>query len=207
MKVNLKKLNKDKLLLQKKKYLFLIIIMFLGLIAGITFLFFISKEDKQLLIESMNNFFISIKEHKLDYINGLINSITSNCLYISIIWILGISIVGIPLILFLLFFKSFVLGFSITSIIANYGFKGVFLAFSYIFPHQLLFMLIRLLLGFYSISFSNKLFKVLFLKKNINLKEYFNKYLKILGICLIASIISSLIEIYITPNFINLFIF
>ena len=200
-------LQKDKLYSQKRKYLFLLIIMGLGLLFGIIFLFLISKEDKTILLNEMNQFFTNIKNNKLNTTGALINSITSNLLSISLVWLLGISIIGIPFIIFFLFFKNFVLGFSIASIISNYGFKGILLSFSYIFPHQLIFLLIWLLLSFYALSFAIKLGKVLFFKKNINLRDNFLRYIKIGGICLAMSVIGILIEVYITPHFINLFIF
>lgn len=200
-------LQKDKLYNQKKRYLFLLIIMGLGLLFGIIFLFLISKEDKSILTKEINQFFVNIKNHQLDTTKALINSFSSNFLSITIIWLLGISIIGIPFIIFFLFFKNFVLGFSITSILSNYGFKGILLSLSYIFPHQLIYLAIWLLLSFYALSFSIKLGKMLFFKKNINLREHFIRYIKIGGICLLGSLICSLIEVYITPHFINLFIF
>ncbi len=202
-----KQIKKDKLLLQKRKYLFLLIIMLIGFISGILFLFFISREDTSLLSKELNTFFSNIKNNELNFTNTLINSISSNMLSLVIIWLLGISIIGIPFILFFLFFKSFVLGFSIISILSNYGFKGILLSISYIFPHQLIYLIIWLLLTYYAFSFSIKLVKILFFKKNINIREYFLKYLKIGGISLVILIICSLFETYITPHFINLFIF
>lgn len=200
-------LNKDKLLSQKKKYLFLLIIMLVGFIVGILFLFFISKDDKTILVNEINSFFNNVKENNLITSKTLINSLSSNILSISLVWLLGISIIGIPFIIFFLFFKTFVLGFSISSIIYNYGFKGILLAFSYIFPHQLIYLVIWLLLSFYALSFCIKLGKVLFLKKNINLRDNFLRYIKIGLICLIGSLLCSLIEVFVTPHFINLFIF
>ena len=206
MKLN-NKINKDKLLNQKKKYLFLIIIMIVGFISGILFLFFISKDDKTVLMNELNEFFVNIKNNNINNTNTLINSISSNFLSIFIIWLLGISIIGIPFIIFFLFFKSFVFSFSIASIIMKYGFKGILLAFSYIFPHQLIYLVIWLLLGFYALSFSFKLGNLLFFKKNINIREHFIKYLKIGIICLITALLCSIFESYISPHFINLFIF
>ncbi len=200
-------LKKDKLLTQKKKYVFLSTIMLIGFISGIIFLFLLNKSDKTVLTTEMNNFFNNIKSNQLNSGSAIINSISSNLLYIGITWLLGISIIGIPFIVFLLFFKCFVFGFGIVSIIASYGFKGILLSFAYIFPHQLIYLLIWLLLSFYSLSFSIKLFKTLFMKKTINLRENFIRYTKILGVCIIASLICSLIEVYITPHFIKLFIF
>ena len=83
--MNIKNINKDKLLVQKKKYAFLLTIMALGILAGILFVFFISSEDKTLLLDNLNGFFTSIKENKLNYTDSLINSISGNLLSILLI--------------------------------------------------------------------------------------------------------------------------
>lgn len=200
-------INKDKLLEQKKKYIFLIGLIIVGFISGIIFLFMIKKDDKLILYEELNIFFSNIKNSKLNYLNTLCNSIFSNIISISLIFLLGISIIGIPFIILFLFYKAFALSFSIVSIIAKYKFKGLFLAFSYIFPHQLIYLLIWILITFYSLNYSIKIIDVLIFKKNINLREAFTKYTKIFLLCLISSFLCSLIETFITPHFINLFIF
>ena len=53
-------------------------------------------------------FFNNIKDNKLNYIDTLKNSIISNMSLIIVIWLLGISIIGVPIITFLYFCKSFV---------------------------------------------------------------------------------------------------
>ncbi|MDD6223790.1 MAG: stage II sporulation protein M [bacterium] len=200
-------LKKDKLSSQKQKYLFLITIMILGFTFSFIFFALIAKEDKTILQNEINLFFQNVKTNQLNTTNSLINSLSSNLLSISLVWLLGISIIGLPFIIFFLFFKSFILGFSIISILANYGLKGILLIIPYLFPHQIIYLIIWLLLSFYASSFSIKLFKILFLKKNLNLQEHFIKYLKIASLCLVTSIICSLFEVYISPKLISLFIF
>jgi len=200
------KLKKDKLWNQKILYLILGIVILIGIGTGLFYQFFIGKEMKVEIINQMNHFFTTIKDGSLNYSNTFTNSISSNGLSLLLIWILGISIVGIPFILIHLFFKAFVLSFSFISIIANYHFKGLFLGITYIFPHQVLNLVIWLLLSFYAIGFSIKLIKVLIFKKNINLKEHFKKYTKILFICSLMLILSSLFETYLCPWLLKFFL-
>lgn len=197
---------KSNVINQKKKYLFLSVIMLIGIISGILFIFFVSKEDKLQVKEQLDLFLTNIKNRNLNNVSSLINSLLSNSLYIVSFWILGISIIGIPIIVFLLFLKSFIFGFSIASIIYNYGFKGIMLAIVYQVPHNLIYLVLLLLLSFYAINFSIKLFRVLFLKENITLSIYFKRYNKILFVCIVCSIICSVFEIFVTPVLINLFL-
>ena len=189
---------------QKKKYVFLGIIMLLGLISGLLFIFFIAKEDKLLITNQLESFFAGVNGKKINYMNSFINSITSNILYLLVIWLLGVSIVGIPIIIFMIFFKGFIFGFSFSSIVVNFGIRGFFGALVYHFPHQLILLPIWLLIGFYSTNFSIKLFRLLFFKEDINLSHYFKRYIQVLGVCLIGVLICSLLEVFLTPFLINL---
>lgn len=191
---------------QKKKYVFLSVIMLIGIISGLLFIFFISNEDKSLVEEQLNIFFNNINNNSLNYLSSFINSFFTNIFYLVIIWLLGISIIGIPIIIFILFLKSFIFGFSISSVISNYGVRGIFLSLGYQLPHNLILLVIFLLISFYAISFSVKLFRVLFLKENINLTYNFKRYNQIAGICIIVIFICSLIEVFLSPILMNLFL-
>lgn len=197
---------KNNVVNQKRKYLFLTIIMTIGIISGIIFIFFISKEDKSLVKQELELLFSNIKDNKLNYGNSLINSVSSSLVYLSIIWILGVSIIGIPVVIFMLFLKGFVFGFSISSIIANYGFNGIILGFITQIPSNLILLIIYLLMGFYAINFSIRLFQVLFFKKEVNLSFYFKRYNEIALISLGCIVIASLAETFLIPFLVKFFL-
>lgn len=196
---------KESLLNQKKRYLFLLILTIVGIIAGIIFTTILSEIDKNLVKEQLASFFNQIKTGNIHYTKGLINSITSNILYCVGIWLLGISLIGLPIILFLHFMKGFTVGFIIGSIIANYHLLGLIGIVTYLFPHHILNLLLSIFLTFYAISFGTKLFSYLFLKKEINFKGAMRKYLQILIISLTGFLLSSLFEIYLSPFLIKVF--
>lgn len=197
---------KNSIVKQKKIYVMLIVLTIVGMIAGSIFTTILSKVDQNLVKEQLTSFFTQIKDGKLDYANGIVNSITSNLLYCIGVWLLGISIIGLPIILLLLFMKGFITGFSVGAIISLYQWKGVALALAYVFPQHLLSLCINILLAFYATSFSIKLFSSLFLKKEINFKEAMRRYLKILCISIVGLLISSVIEIFLSPFLIKFII-
>ncbi len=192
---------------QKKMYLFLTILLAIGIFLGIGFAFIINDVDKVLVKDQLNAFFGLIKNGPISYKDGLINSLLTNLLYLFGVWFLGISIIGLVFVLILLFMKGFIVGFSIGSILLNYKFKGLLGIITYLFPHQILNLAVSILLSFYAICFSIKLFNYLFLQQNINFKKIMNRYVKILLLCLISFIIISLIETFISPLIIKLFTF
>ena len=131
------------------------------------------------------------------------NSFLSNIIYMCFIWFLGISVIGLPIIFIMVFFKSFVLGFSVSSIFAKYGFKGILKAIIYIFPSKLIYITYILFLATYSIIISCKIFFSAFKKENINFKAFMGKYFFLLIIGILISILCSLYDAFLDPLFIK----
>jgi stage II sporulation protein M len=190
---------------QKSKYIFLIIILIIGIISGIIFIFFLNNKDKLLVEKELDIIISSINNNELDVFNTLKNSLSSNIISLISIYFLGISIIGLPVILLFVFFKGFIFGFSISSIISTYKLKGILLSFSYLFPTHIILLIIWILFSFYSINFSIKLFRYLFFKENINLKYYFKNLNKIFIICFLGCLICSLLESFLSVFLIDLF--
>lgn len=188
---------------QKKLYLLLIGLAILSFILGGLFIFVLNDESSTYISNGIKDFFNNISEYS--GISSFFNSFVNSSVYILIIWVLGISIIGIPIILIIYIFKFFLFGFSLSSIIYTYKLGGILRCLIHLFPHQLVFLLILLLVSFYGISFSIKLYKYLFFKKIINFKEYMNKYLKVLLYSLVVCVFISLYEAFISTYLLNLF--
>ena len=139
----------------------------------------LSKTDLDIVKKSITDFFATLNNDQINYGQVLINSITNELVSILIIFALGFSVIGIPLIILLIFFKGLILGFSISSLISIFSYKGVIYSFIYIFPAQLISILSFLMISFYSINFSLMLFKMVFNKRQVNVKREFKKYLVI----------------------------
>lgn len=186
----------------KRVFVFLIGIMIIGVVFGSSLPLLLNTQDKKLVSEYLFSFINEIKtgfSSLLFLKNGLIN----NFVFSFMIWSLGISIIGIPIILFLYFFKCFIFGFSISSIIINYGFKGVAFSFFYIFPHQVINLLIYCFLSYYSLIFSFNLIFLILRKNNFNIRGSFAKYLKAYLFFLFVFCISSLYDSFVNPYVLN----
>lgn len=192
----------------KYKYIFLLTIVVLGFISGIVFSNILSYEDFKEVSSILRDYFFNIKNNQeINFLSNFFNIISINYLYMILIWIFGLSIIGIILNPFILYFKSFVVGFSVGIIISVYSFIGVIGALLYLFPHVLINLIIYVLLSFHGINFSIKLFKSLFLKKQINLSEIMHKYLKILAFSSIVLLISTIYETFFSDFIMKLFTF
>lgn len=184
---------------QNKLLFILLIIIILFTILGILFPALINSENKTLIKDSIESFMKAIDKNNIDYISAFISSITNNIIVTILIWILGISIIGIPIILISIAFKSFLTGFSITSIFITYGIKGTLIAIVYTLPN-IINLLGSFLLGYYAISFSIMIYKSVFKKETRNWQPIVKRYLKIGIFFIIFSIIVSIIESYLIPK-------
>ena len=196
----------SKIKLNKKTTVFLIIVSIIAFISGSVLVVLLDKGDKHTISTYLNNFINDLTQNKIEYIPVLKSSLISNITLILLIWVLGISVIGIPIVIFLHFSQIFTFGFALASIILNYKLKGTFLALIYTFPHYLIYIIVLLMLTSYSMALSQKLITTVFRKKELDFKVISNKYLLILLISSILVIIHSLYEAFVLPNIIKLII-
>lgn len=191
---------KNNVKVNKKLFFFLLCLMIVGIIGGSIFATILSANDKQLVTDHLSNYFNQISTQTLNYLGALKNSLIYNIIFVVIIWLLGISVIGLPVMVFMFFTKGFSLGFSIASILVNYKLKGCLLSFGYIFPHQIINMLLFSFLMVYSIALSLKIGKALVQKKTLDFGAIMSKYGIVLAVVIGGVVLTSLIEVFITPN-------
>lgn len=204
-----KKLNSGLALIlpNKKLNLFVIFIVILGIISGSLFLMVLNDNDKSEVINEISTFMTNINTNNINNLNSFKNSLIEGMILIILSWILGMSIIGVIFNIFFIYMKSFTIGFSISSFILVYKYKGILSSLIYVIPSQLINILIILILGVYTLLFSKYLFKMIFLKdKTVNLGKFFKKYVLVFGICIILCVISSLCEAYLLPSLLKVMI-
>lgn len=172
----------------KKYFVFITIIFFIAIMSGSIFTLTLNDTDTNIVSEFFSNYLENI--NKINYISSFVNSLISNIFVVMIIWLLSYSIIGLPIIILIFFYKSFIIGFSISGIIINYKIKGLLMAFLYIFPHQILFILALLYLLVFSVIMSINLFYAVFKHENIRFSSNNNL------IIIFSSIITLLCSIY-----------
>lgn len=204
-----KKLNSGLALIlpNKKVNLFVIFIVILGIISGSLFLMVLNENDKSEVINEISTFMANINTNNINNLNSFKNSLIEGMILIILSWILGMSIIGVIFNIFFIYMKSFIIGFSISSFILVYKYKGILSSLIYVIPSQLINILIILILGVYTLLFSKYLFKMIFIKdKTVNLGKFFKKYVLVFGICIILCLVSSLCEAYLLPSLLKVMI-
>lgn len=206
MKQLLDKLNQ---VIKKKKnmLMFVVGIALIAFITGCIFTTILSTDDKLLVKNYIGEFVNKIDSNELNYLDSFKNSFFSNVIFLITIWILGISVVGIPINLFIYFAKSFILGFSMSSFILKYQVKGCLLGLLYVFPHQIINLIVYTFLLLFTINFSKKIIISLKSKKNVSFNNSFRRYIFILLLSIFVVFITSLLEILLTPFMIDKILF
>ena len=204
-----KKLNSGLALIlpNKKVNLFVIFIVILGIISGSLFLMVLNDNDKSEVINEISTFMTNINTNNINNLNSFKNSLIEGMILIILSWILGMSIIGVIFNIFFIYMKSFIIGFSISSFVLVYKYKGILSSLIYVIPSQLINILIILILGVYTLLFSKYLFKMIFLKdKTVNLGKFFKKYVLVFGICILLCLVSALCEAYLLPSLLKVMI-
>ena len=191
---------KQYFIVSKKMYLILFILFIIAIIAGSVFSITLNEVDNDLVTTYLNNYLNLVKEKNIVFKENFLNFILSNSITNLIIWLLGFSVIGIPIIIFLFFYKCFIIGFAISSIILRYKAKGILLGLLYVFPHHIISILLLMILSIYALSVSINIIKAILKRKEISFKEITNRYIVILLITFISTLLLGIYESYILPK-------
>lgn len=195
---------KNSIHINKNLFVFLLVIVIVGIVSGSIFSAIIDANDKKLVVSYLNDFFNNVKSGKLSYDTSIINTLFFTVGFAVIIWLLGVSVIGFFIVIFMLFMKAFVLGFSIGSIIINFKLKGILVGAVYAFPHQIINILIFMLLSAFALIVSFKIMKCMSAKKTLDFKGVMNRYVTVLIFSLVMLVITSVYEAYLMPKILNI---
>ena len=157
----------------KKINFFTFSILLLGFVTGCIFLVILKNSDKNIVINQISNYFKSINDNNYNYGTSLKNNLIINNFYVIIIWLLGLSIIGIIFQIFILYIKSFILGFTVSGMMLTYKIKGIISSLLYLVFGELLSLIGVLIISTVSTYFTLYLIKLIFKKKN---RVVSNKY-------------------------------
>lgn len=200
-----KKIDIKKYLNYKTFFIFLIFFFIVSFIYGIISFSLLENSDKVAASLKVKSYFTISNSY--DYLKLFKDNILSNAFNVFIMWILGISAIGIIVLLFLFFAEGFSVGFTISSIIYTFKYKGLILSFTYLVPIKIMYILVMFLITFFACKFSYKLIMNVFFKKELNLNESYRRYFKIFILSLLFIIIYSFLNVFLSPFLIKTFTF
>ncbi|MBS4203007.1 stage II sporulation protein M [Lederbergia citrea] len=183
-------------------YTFIMVLFLMGVIFGAIIVNSLSSHQKEDLFYYLNQFFGQIGEGKMVPPEELLKlSFIHNVKFAGLIWVLGISIIGFPLIFILLFIKGIVVGFSVGFLVNQMGWNGLLLSFVSLLPQNLLIIPVFIFISACSIGLSMKLIRKIFIRQSLPFQlvpvfaSYFMVYIGAMAIITVAASI----EAYIVP--------
>ncbi|MEH7073920.1 stage II sporulation protein M [Neobacillus drentensis] len=182
-------------------FLFIVVLFLMGVIFGAIVVNSMSITQKEDLFYYLSQFFGQVSNGKEAGDNDLfLQSLFHNSKFIGLMWILGISIIGLPVILILLFLKGMVVGFTVGFLVSQMGWQGFMLAFVSILPQNLIIIPVFILMAALSVIFSLRMIKKQFMKKYAQpILPFFKRYIFALVVAVIFISAASGIEAYLSP--------
>lgn len=178
-----------------------------GIVLGIYSVKYMGSFEKSDLLSYLKNFNSSIGSETIKHRSIFIETIKSNIPIVAVIWFLGLTMIGIPVILVIDIIKGFTIGFTISFVINGMGIKGMWFSLLGVLPQNIIYIPCMIFASVLAMEFS-----LTILKDKTNKQWISNIWIRTtsysLSFVLLISImfIGFFMEAYITPNMIKLIV-
>lgn len=183
----------------KREYLIVTILFFIGLIISI--IVFNNSSDEALVEVSsyLNNLFNNIKNYEnIDLLKILKESIIYNITITLILWFGASTIVGIPIVYGTIILKGFSIGYTISSFLNVFGpGNGLLIAISFLLLHNIIFVPTMFAICVSGVKLYKSIMKN---KQRENIKLEILRHTIFCFIMLLGMVLSALIETYVSTN-------
>lgn len=176
----------------------------MALVYGILFINNADGEKAMNITSSIENIQSLIKQgDSIDKGILLNNCLKQNIIVVILIWFIGCTIIGIPILFGIILYKGFCIGYTISAVIATTEFrKAISFIMLSLLPQNIIIIPTILLITVSGI----KLYRYIMKDKNKdNIKIELIRHTIISLIALVAIIIASFIEVYISTNLLLFF--
>lgn len=181
-----------------KEYILIILIFFIGIFIGVMFMNNCSEETENSVTSYIYKFIEEFKGiEKIDKGSLIGTSIKRNIVLAIIVWLAGTTIIGMPIVLGLILFRGFCLGYTVSAISFSFGIgKGIVFCLLALFLQNILFIPALLTMGVSSI----KLYKAIIndrRKENIKIEIIRHTIISMimLGILILAGFVENEISV------------
>ena len=121
-------------------YIVSVLCICIGVVMGAYTVKYLGDFNKNDLVNYLNNFSEGLLLKQISPRLILWEAVKNNITLIIILWILGLTIIGIPIILILNILKGFTFGFATSFIITNMGAKGIWFTLIAILPQNIIYI-------------------------------------------------------------------
>ncbi|NLC68080.1 MAG: stage II sporulation protein M [Clostridiaceae bacterium] len=188
------------------RYFSLFMMLIIGISAGAFTVNGLSAVQNEELVNYFAGFLKIMGNQKVNSSELLIISLQENAKLVALLWISGVTIIGIPFIYLLVLSKGFAIGFSSGFIMQTMGIKGILFGLLTLLPKEIIILPCIIALGVNGMNFSLNIIKSKSIKQALkqNLKMDFLGYSLCTVFFSVFILIAVLIEAYILPVFIRM---
>lgn len=201
---NIKNHIKDNIFFYIIAFLFLCI----GIVIGIYTVKYMGKAEKNNLIDGLIRYSNDMIINSIDKKHILVRAIKNNLSIILIIWFLGLTMLGTPLILIVNLIKGFTIGFTSSLVINGLGSKGILLNLLVVFPQNIIYIPCIMICSVLAIEFSLTLLRnnsaKISSKRNVLLQ--LTTYSTLFIFIIIFMFLGFILEVYMSPSMLKLIV-
>jgi len=181
-------------------YLIILAVFACGLTAGSMSAVRMDKSKSEELSAYIQDFMQKAEGVSFESARMARNAMINNSITVAAIYVLGLTVIGMPVTLAILFVRGFVIGFAVGFLTRDLSMGGLLLTAAAILPHNLLYIP-AMCFG----TASSVMFGLLLWKRNfdtgIAIWPRLLRYTGVMTVVLLVSLGAGLVEGYITPQF------
>lgn len=179
-------------------YIFMLILFIIGLLFGAIIVNNLSHAQDEDIFSLLNQFFSQLNgSFSLNEKQLFQQRLYSHLIFLSILFLFGCMMIGIPFIWLIIFLKGLILGFSVGVVIKQFQTEGLYIILTSILPQNIIIIPIYIVAGVMSMMFSLQLMYKL-RGHALSLRRILKKYIFIYCVCCIFLLLAVLIETYLS---------
>lgn len=181
-------------------YVFVSVLFAVGVVFGALMVNALSLEQKQEITRYLGSFFQTMNQNsELDGRQAFFQVFSMHMKWIALIWVMGLSVIGLPLVLVLDFLKGVLIGFTVGYIVGQLSWKGMLFALVSVAPQNLIIIPVLIICSVTALSFSIYMIKNRFIGRGGTMFQPLIRYTA--GTCSLAIVlcIISVYEAYLSP--------
>ncbi|MFT8362411.1 MAG: stage II sporulation protein M [Sporolactobacillus sp.] len=187
-------------------YIFVTALFLMGIIFGAVVVNSLSYEARNDLLQYMQNFFSDLTQGQIADSSTLYKEALSNDFqFIGLIWLLGLSVIGLPVLFVLIFVRGMFLGFTVGFLTSQMGIRGLGVAMVSVFPQNLLIVPNDIFLTVAAVACSLKIIRHLMIKvrREALFPQLINYIFALLGASAVL-VTACAFEAYVSPQLIRM---
>ncbi|MDA8235182.1 MAG: stage II sporulation protein M [Clostridia bacterium] len=187
--------------LKKNALLYLVVvgIFVAGILLGSLGVRVLHEDQANQLTLYLNNFINQLQTFPVEVNSYAQEVVWSNLRFLGVIYFLGLTVIGIPVILLLLLTRGFLMGFAVGFLARDKAWQGIIFALSSVLPQNLINIPVLFVAGVSAVHFSLALVRGGFSNRGERMLPYFIRYTALMAILALLTVGSGLIQAYISP--------